>query len=111
MKMHNMAMSKAEAKTMSEPCLVGAKDAGPRYPYGLEIRLNNEALEKLGIALPKVGTSVRVIADCCVTSVSSNERQKGEPNRSVELQIERLAVNSEPETMEEAISKGVREAG
>lgn len=111
MKMRSMALSKTEAKERTEPCMVGSSKDGPRYPYGLEIRLENDALAKLDMPLPKVGSYVKVRAECCVTSVSSNEHQKGKPNRSVTLQIERLAVDEdEPESMEEAIEKGVREA-
>jgi hypothetical protein len=105
-----MELSKKEAKE-SSPEVFSSKDSSPRYPYGLEIRLENDALEKLGIDLPEVGTDVMIRAECCVTSVSSNESRGGKPRRTVTLQIERLAVNpAEPETMEEAIEKGVREA-
>jgi hypothetical protein len=109
MKMRSMELSKKEAKE-SEPA-IASKSAGPRYPYGLEIRLENDSLEKLGIELPEVGSDVMIRAECCVVSVSSNERDGDKPTRLVTLQIERLAVNpAEPETMEEAIEKGVREA-
>ena len=109
MKMRSMELSKKETKESGAPTLVTDSD-GPRYPYGLEIRLENETLKKLGMSLPKVGAYVKVRAECCVTSVSENESKGGKVQRSVSLQIERLAVDDEPQTMEEAVDKGVREA-
>ena len=110
MKMRSMAVSKKESKEMNSPAVLGSDSNGPRYPYGLEIRLDNESLTKLGMSLPKVGSYVKIRAEACVTSVSENESKGGKAHRSVSLQIERLAVDDEPETMEEAIDKGVREA-
>ena len=109
MKMRSMELSKKETKESGAPTLVTDSD-GPRYPYGLESRLENETLKKLGMSLPKVGAYVKVRAECCVTSVSENESKGGKAQRSVSLQIERLAVDDEPQTMEEAVDKGVREA-
>lgn len=110
MKMRSMELTKKEAGGSIE-CAPSFKDSGPRYPFGLELRLDDAALKKLGIdVLPKVGAYFKVRAEACVTSVSSSEHTKGSPNRTVCLQIERLAVDDEPETMEEAVAKGVREA-
>lgn len=115
MKMRSMAQSKSESN-MASP-MVASKDSGPRYPFGLEISLDDASLKKLGIAeLPEVGSYVKIRAEACVTSVSSNEsnRSKNGPrdvSRNVRLQIERLAVDEdEPESMEEAVDKGVRDA-
>ena len=109
MKMRSMELSKKEAKESNTPTALGDSNA-PRYPYGLEIRLDNESLTKLGMSLPKVGSYVKIRAEACVTSVSENESKGGKAHRSVSLQIERLAVDDEPQTMEEAVDKGVREA-
>ena len=109
MKMRSMELSKKEVKESNTPTLVGNGN-GPRYPYCLEIRLDNESLTKLGMSLPKVGSYVKIRAEACVTSVSENESKGGKAQRSVSLQIERLAVDDEPQSMEEAVDKGVREA-
>ena len=109
MKMRSMELSKKEAKESGAPTLATDSNA-PRYPYGLEIRLDNESLTKLGMSLPKVGSYVKVRAEACVTSVSENESKGGKAQRSVSLQIERLAVDDEPQSMEEAVDKGVHEA-
>lgn len=110
MKMRSMELTKKESSGGVE-CSPPTKDSGPRYPFGLELRLDDVTLNKLGIEpLPKVGAYFKVRAEACVTSVSSSEHTKGSPNRTVCLQIERLAVDDEPDTMEEAVEKGVREA-
>lgn len=115
MKMRSMAQTKSESN-MACPVEVG-KNSGPRYPFGLEISLDDASLKKLGIGeLPAVGTYVKLRASARVTNVSSSEnnRSKNGPrnlSRNVRLQIERLAVDEdEPESMEEAVEKGAREA-
>lgn len=88
--MINMAMTKAEAKTYSgDICCPGDdKENGPKYPWGLEIRLDNGAVLKLGLtALPEVGSTMLLQAQVVVTSVSSNQRQGNEVQNNVELQI------------------------
>lgn len=64
----------------------------PEYPYGLQIRLDNESLKKLGIGeLPVIDAEFKLVALVCVTSVSAHESQgSDEPHRSVELQIEQM---------------------
>lgn len=116
MKLKEMAYTKAEQKERNSPkevCAPGSgnKYEGPKYPYGLEIRLENEALKKLGLTtLPKVGKNVRLRAICCVSAVSVSERESGEDNRCLTLQIEQLALGGDPETMEEALEDGIEEA-
>lgn len=67
-------------------------DDMPKYPYGLEIHMNNESLEKLGIGpenMPTIGASIQMMAMVKVTSVNLSERAdegKGK-NLSVGLQI------------------------
>lgn len=85
----NMRYSETEAKEMKEPTVIADR---PQYPYGLCIRLDEEALDKLGIQLPEVGSEMSIQAVATVQSVSSNESIDGEPHRCVELQITDLAV-------------------
>jgi len=80
----NMEMSKEEAKQETEPT---SQDA-PRYPWGLEISLNNESIGKLGLAtLPTVDAEVTIIAKATVSRVSEYQTQGGTPDRSLGLQI------------------------
>jgi len=80
----------------------------PIYPYGLQVRLDEDALDKLGITeLPKVGGYLMLTAKVCVTSVSSNEHQtdgatKKHKHRNVELQIEDLGLGDVPEEKSDA---------
>ena len=66
----------------------------PRYPYGLQICLCGDELDKLGLGMPDVGDMIDLRAFATVTSVSSSSSEHGD-NRRVELQIEKLAVESE----------------
>jgi len=73
-----------------------ARGPSPSYPYGLQLRLDNESLEKLGIdKLPRVGGTVTVTAEAKVTSVSQNESEGGSGmRRSCELQITKLGLEA-----------------
>lgn len=67
----------------------------PAYPWGLELCLCDEVLQKIGMTgLPAVGAKVRIVAVATVTSVSQYEEMKpdaedgGTKNeRSVRIQI------------------------
>lgn len=84
MAMTNMQMSKEEAKEYSSPVPGDA----PRYPYGLCLCLDDDALAKLGIATPlPVGTEVMITARAKVTGTRSNEDMSGEAETSMDLQV------------------------
>lgn len=86
MKLTNMKMPAKKAKELNAPATVGA-DA-PRYPYGLCLSLENDALDKLGLkSLPKIGAVVEVIAKAKVQRVSETDTTEGGKRRSLELQI------------------------
>lgn len=92
-KLADMSLSKAERKE-SMPQAVSESD-GPRFPYGLTLRLDNASLEKLGIdSLPKVGAKMVIQAEGVVISVSSHESENRD-DRNVEIQIQKLAVSDD----------------
>lgn len=105
-----MAYTAKEKKERNSPT-EAAKYDGPDYPYGLTLRLEDEHLKKLGISsLPKVGTSMAIEATCKVTSVSSNESERGSSRRCIELQIQKLGLDndSDDDSMESAMASAVR---
>lgn len=91
-KLVSMKISKAEAKAMMEPSSLAEGDR-PRYPWGLSITLDKDALAKLDIGddLPSVGESYVLVAKVDVVSVSSNQSEGGS-NRSVGLQITEMCL-------------------
>lgn len=69
----------------------------PRYPWGLEIRLEAPELAKLGIspdALPAVGTPMTLNAQVRVTMVRSEASLEGGKDITVSLQIEQMQLGS-----------------
>lgn len=101
MNLKSMKMTKEETKSMIEPCAID-KDA-PRYPYGLNIRLDSESMKKLGIeSLPKVGTKVQIMAIANVESVSERDSQDGGKHRDMCLQITDLGLEPQAEKKDAA---------
>ena len=82
--MISMKMDKEETQEVAEP---SGTDA-PEYPYGLELRLDDKSLEKLGLsAPPEVGKTMTITAKVIVTSASSYQTQGGEAEASSCWQI------------------------
>jgi hypothetical protein len=86
----NMARSKEEVKKETKEMQSGL-DA-PMYPWGLTLRLDEETLAKLGMAIPESGAQMTVNAVATVTSVSSRQEIDGETCSNVELQITELDI-------------------
>lgn len=92
MKLVNMQQSAEEA---NEKAIVEQGDAtdAPRYPYGLELRLDEESLAKLGFqAPPQVGTTFVIQAKVVVSSASAYQTQGGEAEYGSCWQITDLGV-------------------
>lgn len=73
----------------------------PIYPWGLQVRLDEDSLDKLGMEkLPAVDGELMLIAKVKVVGVSSNEHSsngKGKhKHKSVELQITDLCLEDVP---------------
>lgn len=63
------------------------------YPWGLEIRLDSAALDKLGMkTLPEVGTECAITAVGEVTEVRQAAAGRGNA-RNISIQIKKLAVD------------------
>lgn len=89
----NMMQTAKEAKE-SNTCCDSPSDE-PRYPYGLELSLDEETLAKLGItAPPAVGTTMMITAKVVVTRASSYQTQGKDPESSSAWQITDLECSS-----------------
>lgn len=100
-KLVSMKMSKKEAKeTMVGPAT--SSDA-PKYPYGLELRLGNDELEKLGLTEGlKAGTKCTITAEAQVTEYREVERMSGDDSCSMEIQITALAIEPTKKSKKDA---------
>lgn len=86
---YTKAEVKAEAAEYSSP-----KDGGPEYPWGLEIRLEDEELSKLGITgLPDVGGEYHLSVVAKVKSASQTSMANGKTDRCVCLQITMIGID------------------
>ena len=96
-KLKSMKLDREDREKMYPTAAEGA-DLGPSYPWGLRLELDNETIEKLGIALPEVGKNLMVIARVKVESVSSSENtENGRPKlrRSASLQITEMCIEAD----------------
>lgn len=90
MALTSMKIDKAAAKRAMEPSTLA--DEGPAYPYGLEVRLDKDSIEKLGMKqLPEVGETMMLVGKVKVTGTSSSDHQHGK-HQSVTLQITDMAL-------------------
>jgi hypothetical protein len=73
----------------------------PKYPWGLMITLNEEALEKLGLTSDdfEVGKSMMLTARTRVVGISEREYEGSAPCCCVDLQITKLDLKSAPAEM------------
>lgn len=60
---------------------------GPKYPYGLALSLDGDTVERLGLEDCKVGDEYDIIAKGKITSMSENDSEGQEYNKTVTLQL------------------------
>ena len=72
-----------------------------QYPWGLEVRLENESLEKLKFAPTEIGGQVQITAIAIVETVSADLREN-ETRKNVTLQITDMALTPVQSTSEKA---------
>ena len=89
-----VSMKKDKKSSEDMPSTVPASPGDEEsYPYGLQLRLENEELDKLGFnELPEIGKTCKIEAEGVVESVSSNQ-SKGDDGlrKSVTIQITKMA--------------------
>jgi hypothetical protein len=92
-KLVSMEMDKSQSDAMYGMPETADKETGPKYPFGLQVRLEKEDLAKLGIKeLPEIGTDMKLVAECEVISISQNESKDGLQSQCVCLQIEMMGL-------------------
>lgn len=94
MKLTDMELPKRSKKEMENT--IGSVYEGDKYPYGLRIQLETEALNKLGLKPSnfKIGQTVTITAKANVEMVSEREAKRGNDSMEVSLQITDLAVDT-----------------
>lgn len=98
----DMKFTKAEAKAQAEEYTKPSPDNEPSYPWGLEIRLEDESLAKLGITtLPEIGAEFHLSVVATVKSASESRMASGRTDRCVCLQITMLGVDLEESAADE----------
>lgn len=101
--MVDMKLTPTEQKEYSDYAAIEK----PQYPYGLRLSLNDEVIEKLGIAaLPQVCQKMTLTATvevCCVSQYDSADSDG--PTKSMDLQI--VAMELGPEKVERDAAKSL----
>lgn len=92
--MKNMAYTKEELKAKKEE--YSGKSIGdmPMYPWGLELRLNDDIIKKLGVTLPDVGGEVIITAKASITGKNARKEADGDTKSSMELQITDMEISA-----------------
>jgi hypothetical protein len=71
-----------------------SESRGPEYGWGLNLRLENFELDKLGIKkLPSVDDEVTITARARISSVNVSKMQGNPDDRSVGIQVTDLAID------------------
>lgn len=100
MAMVSMKMSQEEAL---EQYGSSAVSEAPQYPYGTQIRLDDEALERLGLpVLPKVGETMIITARVEVQSTSEHQDMIGGTDKCATLQITDMEVGPDKQESDPA---------
>lgn len=89
----SMKRTKKDTKKSKDLCCSSPCGPSDAYPYGLEVRLEDESLDKLDIdELPKAGTKMTLTAEVEVSGSSSSARMGEDPRRSLTLQITKMSL-------------------
>lgn len=99
--MVSMRLTEKQRKEIPETLSTSKRE----FPFGLEIRLDGESLEKLQLpGLPSVDDVFDLAGIAKVTSVSSVDRPDGPSEKHVSLQITDLGLYPSGERSEDAVT-------
>lgn len=96
-KLVSLERTPAEKKALEKEMTAPMPEA-PDYPYGLELRIDDDTLDKLGLDdLPPTGTVVHFRAVATVTGARASADQSGDRS-SIDMQITDMGITaiSEP---------------
>jgi len=91
MKLRDMTRKKKSTLNSMPEATSGCDEE--RYPYGLQISLEKEAINKLGIDIKKlkINDKVTVTAIADIESIRQNKTRRGE-NQNLRLQITKMDI-------------------
>jgi len=89
--MKDLTLSKEEAAE-SYGEVKAETNEGPKYPWGTRLCLDDETMAKLGLSMLPVGTEVMIMAKATVVGMSTSERQGGDREDNIDLQITSMDV-------------------
>lgn len=95
----------AERKAdMEKCCTMPADYSGPKYPWGLELRLETNSLEKLGVDISKFKVGQELPMDIMgrVTGISINERENGERSACLTIVAAKIGIETKKSLAEQA---------
>lgn len=89
-----MTMVNMKRKKQPNEDMIDAGDLPP-YPYGLQLRLNEEDMKKLDLKLMETGTEITITAKTIITSVSQYDYidEKETNNANMTLQITDMEID------------------
>lgn len=106
MPLKDMAYTETEQAAMAADrcCPMPADYQGPKYPWGLELRIENGSLEKLGLDISKfkVGQEVPIDMVGRVTGLSINERENGERQACLTIVAAKMDIATKKNEKEQA---------
>ena len=107
----DMKLTKEEGKE-EYPTMVSEKSTGPQYPWGLDIDLDNNALEKLGISIEdfSVGDEIEIRAVGKIKRLSSALYEEEEQDDRMDIQITKMGISSSS-TFDKEFDKAAKKKG
>ena len=99
-KLVSLKYTPAEQKDEAGEYTTGPNGQPAEYPWGLQIRLEQEEFDKLGIKPPELDSELHLFCIAKVTSVS--RETAGDNEVCASLQITMMAVTGEGDAAEEA---------
>lgn len=98
-KLVSMKVTKEEIAAKRKAYETAAPVDGDAYPYGLQVRLDTDALDKLGIDVSDyaAGDVVMLIAECEICETGARESIVGGDSQNLTLQITKMRIEDLPD--------------